>query len=129
MKRRPVLLIGGGSGVVPLVSMLRERRLHPASSPMTLLYSVRTWDDVLFRDELLAGDDVTLTITREAARRDADFSRRIDAAMLRELLARALMVPALAYVCGTNAFVDAATEAGDRGRRRADVIRTERYGV
>ena len=63
----PVLLIGGGSGVVPLMSMLRHRRRTMPELPMRLVYSVRTADDVIYRDEL--GDDTTLTFTREPPER------------------------------------------------------------
>ena len=60
---RPVLLIGGGSGVVPLMAMLRHRRRTEPDSPMRLVYSVRTAADVIFADEL--GDDAVITFTRE----------------------------------------------------------------
>jgi ferredoxin-NADP reductase len=50
----PLLLLGGGSGVVPLMSMLRERAAKGSTVPALLLFSARTWEDVIFRDELLA---------------------------------------------------------------------------
>jgi ferredoxin-NADP reductase len=132
---RPLLLIGGGSGVVPLVSMLRQRHLVRASVPAALLYSARTWTDVLYPDELLAlerdgnGFELAFTITREPARRTGDFSRRIDPAMVRDVIARMPQPPQLAYVCGSNMFVDAATNAAIEAGVPTAMIRTERYGV
>ena len=71
----PVLLVGGGSGVAPLMSMVRHRAAIRSDLPTVLLLSARTWDDVLFRDELIAlagrgdGFSLVLAITREAPRR------------------------------------------------------------
>ena len=80
----PIALIGGGSGVVPLASMIRHRAASGSKAPVSLIYSSREWDEVIFRDELLAlddqrdGFDLTLTLTRDKPRRDKDFGRRID---------------------------------------------------
>jgi ferredoxin-NADP reductase len=132
---RPVLLMGGGSGVVPLVSIVRERQAAGTRAPAMLLYSARTVSDVLFSSELLGYDaarngfDLTMTITREAPARPVDFARRIDTAMVARVIARAGIVPQLAYVCGANAFVDAATDAALAAGVPEDAIRTERYGV
>jgi ferredoxin-NADP reductase len=90
---------------------------------------------VIFRDELLAlddrrdGFDLTLTITREPARREKDFARRIDPAMIGNVLARLPSPPGLAYVCGANAFVSAAADALIATGIAAERIKTERYGV
>lgn len=82
----PVLLVGGGSGVVPLVAMLRERASHAPEVPMALLLAARTWEDVAFRDDLLAMDEgpvsVRLLLSRDAPRRPQDRGGRIDAATL-----------------------------------------------
>ena len=84
----PIALIGGGSGVVPLASMIRHRAASRSKTPVSLIYSSREWDEVIFRDELLAlddrrdGFDLTLTLTRDKPRRDKDFGRRIDAEMI-----------------------------------------------
>ncbi|MGD1067006.1 MAG: FAD-binding oxidoreductase, partial [Vulcanimicrobiaceae bacterium] len=84
----PLLLIGGGSGLVPLMAMLRHRRAAGLRLPVVLLLSSRTWDEVLYRDELLAldarrdGFELVLTLTREPPRRPGDFGRRVDAAMV-----------------------------------------------
>ena len=131
----PLLLVAGGSGVVPLLSMLRERHLAGATVPASLLYSARTWNDVLDPAELLAlegaphGVSLAFTLTRETAQRARDFARRIDAPMLREVLARMPVAPGRAYICGSNAFVDAATESAIAAGVAGEIIRTERYGV
>jgi len=131
----PIMLIGGGSGVVPLMSMVRHRAAAGSSAPAALLYSSRVWDEVIFRDELVAldgrrdGFELTLTLTREAPKRDKDFSRRIDAAMIAELLGKLPEPPSVAYVCGANAFVSVAADALIAAGVAAGRIKTERYGV
>jgi ferredoxin-NADP reductase len=127
----PVLLVGGGSGVVPLMSIVRHRFARRARVPMRLLFSARTWEDLIYRDELLAlaerrdGFELVITLTRDSARRAGDHSRRIDTAMARELLATA---PTHVYVCGSNPFVEAASESLIAAGVAPTVIRTERYG-
>ena len=130
----PVVMLGGGSGVVPLVSMIRHRVVSGSRVPVTLVYSARTWEELIFRDELLALDgsdglDITLTLTREAPRRDKDFGRRIDPRVIADVLRRRPETPALAYVCGANAFVTAAADALIAAGMPAATIKTERYGV
>ena len=78
----PVLLVGGGSGVVPLMAMLRHRRRAMPDAPMRLVYSVRAADEVIYADEL--GDDAVITYTREAPGGWAGHTGRIDAALLGE---------------------------------------------
>lgn len=131
----PVLLAGGGSGVVPLMSMIRHRRAIGETRPCVLLYSARTMRDVLYCDELLEldgyrdGFSLVLTLTRERATRAGDFSRRIDADLVLEALARLPERPAVAYVCGSNAFVNTATDGVLSAGVSERVIRTERYGA
>jgi ferredoxin-NADP reductase len=131
----PLLLIGGGSGVVPLTGMVRHRAASASKTPVTLLYSSREWDEVIFRDELMAlddmrdGFDLTLTLTRDTPRRGKDFGRRIDGAMIAGLLSNLQGPPVLAFVCGANAFVTAAADALIAVGVRAEQILTERYGV
>jgi len=131
----PIVLIGGGSGVVPLASMIRHRATSGGMLPVSLIYSSREWDEVIFRDELLAFDDkrdcfdLTLTLTRDKPRRDKDFGRRIDPEMIAGVLSRLPARPALAYVCGANPFVTAAADALIAAGIAAEQIRTERYGV
>jgi ferredoxin-NADP reductase len=118
----PVLLVGGGSGVVPLMAILRHRRRTMPELPMRLVYSVRGPDELIYADEL--GDEALVTYTREAP---ADWSGprgRIDA----DLIAAAALDAGTAFVCGSNGFVESATrlllEAGYEPER----IRTERFG-
>jgi len=118
----PVLLVGGGSGVVPLMAMLRHRRRTMPELPMRLVYSVRFADDVIYADEL--GDDAVLTFTREPPAGWSGHTGRIDTA----LLADASIDTGTAFVCGSNGFVESASqlllEAGFDPRQ----IRTERFG-
>jgi len=117
----PVVLVGGGSGVVPLMAMLRHRRRLEPAVPMRLVYSVRTADEVIYADEL--GDETDLTFTREPPAGWAGHEGRIDASMFADL-----DPAATAFVCGSNGFVEAATrllvEAGADPAR----VRTERFG-
>ena len=129
----PVLLLGGGSGVVPLMSMLRHRVRHTGVTPMALLLSARTFDEVIYRDELLSLDGrdglhCTLALTRDRPRRDADYDRRVDAAMVSAAMEKLGAPPTLVFACGSNPFVNAATDAAIAAGIAAARIRTERYG-
>lgn len=130
----PLLLFGGGSGVVPLMSMLRERAARGSHVPALLLFSARTWEDVIFRDELFAlearndGFQLALALTREPPRRPKDFGRRVDADMAAELVARLPAPPRHVFVCGGNPFVEAASQGALRTGVDRSLIRTERYG-
>jgi ferredoxin-NADP reductase len=130
-----LVLVGGGSGVVPLMSMVRHRAARNSTVPVVLVFSVRVWDEVIFRDELITlddrrdGFDLVLTLTREAAHRPADYARRVDVAMMAQAMARLPEPPGVAFVCGSNAFVSAAAQALIDAGVAAESIRTERYGV
>ncbi len=130
----PVLLIGGGSGVAPLMAMVRQRAKEAPETPMLLIYSARTWEDVIFRDELLdldaRGDGFSLVLatTRAPAQRPGDFSRRVDADAIFELLQRWRKLPREVYVCGSNAFVEGVVRALLAQSAMAANIRTERFG-
>jgi ferredoxin-NADP reductase len=118
----PVLLLGGGSGVAPLMAMLRHRRRAAPDLPMRLIYSVRTAEDVIYADEL--GDDAVLTFTREPPAGWTGATGRVDAS----LIAAAGLEGYTAFVCGSHGFVEAAAglllDAGCPPER----IRTERFG-
>jgi ferredoxin-NADP reductase len=130
----PLLLLGGGSGVVPLMSMLRHRAAQGSKLPALLLFSARTWDDVIFRDELIAmhdrndGFELALALTRDAPRRAVDFGRRVDPAMVVELMTRLPALPRHVFVCGGNPFVEAASDGAIAAGIDPNMIRTERYG-
>lgn len=131
----PIVLIGGGSGVVPLMSMLRHRAAQHSDVPVVLLYSVRTWDEMIYRDELFAaherrdGFDLVLTLTRDTAKREGDFVRRIDDPMIAAVLARLPQAPKQAFVCGANPFVEMAAHGLMDAGISPKIVRTERYGV
>jgi ferredoxin-NADP reductase len=129
----PLLLIAGGSGIVPLMSMLRHRAARGVTTPTRLLASARTIDDLIYGREIAAleaagdGLEVLVTLTRAAPPGWDGFTRRID----REMLADVVWPPAdrpSAYVCGPTSFVEAAADtlvALDHDPAR---IRTERFG-
>jgi len=130
----PLLLVAGGSGIAPLVAMARERAARAPGMPALLLYSARAWDDMIFRDELIgmASRDSAFRFiaatTRSAPQREGDYGRRIDATILHGILASWQQVPARAYVCGSNRFVEAIAAALVDGGMAPERIRTERYG-
>jgi ferredoxin-NADP reductase len=129
----PLLLVAGGSGVAPLMAMVRYRAATGREVPVRLLYSSRTEDDVIFREELErlaeAGDGLTVThaLTRAQPPGWAGYARRIDAVMLEEVGWRPGERP-LIYVCGPTRLVEAV--AGDLVALGHDPVRvkTERFG-
>jgi len=128
----PLLLVGGGSGVVPLRAMLRHHRAVGSTVPARLLYSARRVGDVIYRDELTGLDaeasvDVHLTLTREQPAGWEGYSRRIDRDLLEDVSWPASEGP-LTYVCGPTSFVEtAASVLVELGHDPAR-IRTERFG-
>ena len=118
----PLLLIGGGSGIVPLMCMLRHRRRRFPQVPARLLYSVRSPDDVFYRSEL--GEETTLTYTRRMPEAWTGATGRITA----ELVASLAWPDGLAYVCGPNGFVETATGLLMGSGYEPARIRTERFG-
>jgi ferredoxin-NADP reductase len=118
----PVLLVGGGSGVVPLMAILRHRRRTMPDLPMRLVYSVRSAGDVIYADEL--ADDALLTYTREPPEGWAGHSGRIDSS----LIAGAGIDSGTAFVCGSNGFVETASRLLLEAGFEPDRIRTERFG-
>lgn len=130
----PVLLVGGGSGVVPLMAMARARRDAGAMAPMRLLLSSRTLKDVVYRDELdrlaAAGDGLTVvhTLTRESPERWPGHRRRVDAALLAEVSWPPAEAPRI-YVCGPTPFVEAVAGALVGLGHPPGTIKTERFGA
>jgi ferredoxin-NADP reductase len=128
----PLLLLAGGSGIVPLRSMLRHRSVIGSTVPVRLLYSSRSLDEVIYRDELdrLAADDevdVRFTLTREQPEGWQGYRRRIDEELLREVAWPPDDRP-LVYVCGPTAFVEAAATALVQLGHEPGRIKTERFG-
>jgi ferredoxin-NADP reductase len=128
----PLLLVAGGSGVVPLMAMLRHRAAAGITDPARLLYSARTFEQIIYREELesLAPKDgltVAYALTRSQPPGWKGYTRRIDDAMLKEVSAP-LGPDALAYICGPTALVEAAADGLERVGLPAEHIRTERFG-
>jgi ferredoxin-NADP reductase len=129
----PVLLIGGGSGIVPLMAMARHRAARQADAPMTLLYGARSLADAPFAEELLRldaardGFRLAFAFSREAASRPGDFNSRIDADVLGTVL-RGMDAPHTIFVCGANRFVETVTTHLVALGQPPASIRTERFG-
>ena len=120
----PLLLVGGGSGVVPLVSMLRHRAAAGSQATARLLYSSRSLDDAIYRQEL-EHFDVVYTLTRQQPEGWTGYSRRVDAEMLREV---SFSGDGLAYVCGPTRFVESVADALVGIGYAPENVRTERFG-
>ena len=137
----PLLLVGGGSGIVPLMAMLRHREIalkgRDAATrrqiPARLLYSSRRWDDIIYRDELirLAENDNTLevvhTLTREQPEIWNGFRRRIDRKMLAEVGWPATENPRI-FVCGPTPLVESAAATLVELGHQPTLVKTERFG-
>jgi ferredoxin-NADP reductase len=130
----PILLIAGGSGVVPLMAIVRDWSANEPKTPVLLVYSARTWEELVFRDELLNTEAhepsfmFIATTTRGPRHRAEDFDRRLDRSLLRDVLRRWKHSARDVYVCGSNSFVEAATTSLVLEAVPAERIRTERYG-
>jgi ferredoxin-NADP reductase len=127
----PLFLVAGGSGVVPLMAMLRHRAAVKSSAPAVLLYSSRTAADIIYRAELerLAGPGLKIvhTLTRAQPAGWARFSRRIDRAMLDSVGFKPSMHPHI-FICGPTPLVEtAARSLRDIGHDQR-LIKTERFG-
>ena len=124
----PLFLVAGGSGVVPLMAMLRHRRAVGSTVPAKLLYSSRSLDDVIYRDELdRLGAEVVQTLTREQPPGWGGYGRRVDVDMLREVSYPPDESPRV-FVCGPTNFVEAVAEGLVALGHRPGRIRTERFG-
>lgn len=133
-----VLLVGGGSGIAPLMSIVRHRARVTDAPPMTLVYSARSWVDVIFREELLMHERqqhelrVVFCITRDTsgapASRSADYTRRVDASIIEEIIRTSHSRPDTCFVCGGNSFVGTVADALIDVGIANNAIKTERYG-
>jgi ferredoxin-NADP reductase len=129
----PLLLVAGGSGLVPLMAMLRHRHAVASHVPARLLVSARGADDVLYSSELAElaeaddGFELLATLTRDTPPGWTGFTRRVD----REMLAEVAWDPrelARTYVCGPTGFVEAAAEALVGLGHDPALVKTERFG-
>jgi ferredoxin-NADP reductase len=129
----PVLLVGGGSGVVPLMAMARHRFAAGSDAPMRLLYSAKRADDLIYWHELneLAardeGFDTAFTLTRDQPFGWQGFTRRVDGAMLAEVGWGPEADPR-AFVCGPTGFVEAVASALVESGHPPQRVKTERFG-
>lgn len=127
----PVLLVGGGSGVVPLVSIARRWRQLGAPVPMRLLYSTRSPDDLMYGEDLAGlqtlGLDLRVTYTRRSPPGWSGYRRRVDAEMIAET-AWAAGSGQAAYICGPTPFVEAVARLLVDLGHPDGLIRTERFG-
>jgi ferredoxin-NADP reductase len=128
----PLLLVAGGSGVVPFRSILRHRKAIESTVPVRLLYSARSLAEVIYRQELtgVAADgavDIRYTLTREQPEGWHGYGRRIDQQLLDEI-AWPPSEHSLVYVCGPTAFVETAASALVALGHEPGRIRTERFG-
>ena len=127
----PLLLLAGGSGVVPLRAMLRHRARAGSSVPVRLLYSVRSLPDVIYRSELSAEPDgvkVIYTLTRQQPPGWTGYARRVDAAMIGEIAWPVAQAP-LAYICGPTNFVEAVAADLVALGYPPQRVKTERFGA
>jgi ferredoxin-NADP reductase len=127
----PLLLLAGGSGVVPLRAMLRHRARIGSSVPARLLYSVRSLPDVIYRSELSAEPDgvrVIYTLTRQQPPGWTGYARRVDQAMITEVAWPEGQMP-LAYVCGPTNFVEAVAADLVALGYPPQRVKTERFGA
>ena len=127
----PLLLAAGGSGIVPLRAILRYRGLTGSSVPVRLLYSSRTWSDVIYQAELSAvhdGVSVFQTLTRSQPPGWTGYARRVDKEMLADVAWPVADGP-LAYVCGPTSFVESVASGLVGLGYPAERIKTERFGA
>jgi ferredoxin-NADP reductase len=127
----PLVLLAGGSGVVPLRAMLRERSRAGSSVPVRLLYSARSLADVIYRSELGAEPDgvrVIYTLTRQQPPGWTGYARRVDQAMIAEVAWPVAQAP-LAYVCGPTNFVEAVASDLVALGYPPQRVKTERFGA
>jgi ferredoxin-NADP reductase len=133
-EERPLLLIGGGSGVVPLMAMIRHRSAAGDKAPTRLLYSSRTFEDIIYKEELdrlaSANDGLAVahTLTRAQPSGWRGYARRIDREMVREVAWPRQQTP-LVFVCGPTSFVESAGALLVDSGYEASWIKTERFGA
>jgi ferredoxin-NADP reductase len=129
----PLFLVGGGSGVVPLMAMIRHRAAVRSDVPTRLLYSSRSYEEIIYREELenLAARDGSLEVIHNLTRSRPEgwtgYDRRIDAEMLREVAWSPDESP-LAFVCGPTSFVEGVADALVRLGHDPARVKTERFG-
>ena len=128
----PLLLIAGGSGIVPLMAMLRHRAAQTSNVPASVLYSSRAFEEIIYRQELaqLAEADSTLLVTHTLTRRQppewTGYRRRIDRAILPEVAWPPSEAP-LTFVCGPTALVETVATALNKLGHDTLRVKTEHF--
>jgi ferredoxin-NADP reductase len=131
--KEPLVLVAGGSGVVPLMAMIRHRAAAGARPPVRLLYSSRALDDVIYYAELEKlraapnGPEVFHTLTRAQPAGWTGYARRIDNQMLSEVVKPFGKSPQV-FICGPTLLVEAAADGLVQSGIKPGQIRTERFG-
>ena len=129
----PLFLVGGGSGIVPLMAMLRHRAAAKSTIPAVLLYSARTFDDIIYRQELdrmAARNDglrVAYTLTRRQPPGWSGGARRIDGRMLESIGLPASARPRI-FICGPTSLVEAVAQSLSALGHERSLVKTERFG-
>jgi ferredoxin-NADP reductase len=129
----PLLLVAGGSGIVPLMAMLRHRKAQGSQVPARLLYSSRTYEDIIYRQELEnmnsahSGVEIFHTLTRVQPQGWKGYDRRIDLQMLEDVT-KPFGKELIAYICGPTAMVEGVANGLVALGIPPDHIRTERFG-
>jgi ferredoxin-NADP reductase len=129
----PILLVAGGSGLVPLMAMLRHRARQGSHADARLLVSARALDALLYREELMRLDDardglsITYTLTRDRPERWTGYARRVDAEMLEAVGPAVANMPRV-FVCGPTPFVESVADHLVALGHDAAAIHTERFG-
>lgn len=129
----PLLLVAGGSGIVPLMAIIRHRKAAGSTVPTRLLYSSRSYEEVIYRDELdqlvrgEAGLEVIHTLTRSQPPGWTGYRRRIDDSLLREVAWPSEQHP-LAYICGPTQMVETAASVLVPLGYDPARVKTERFG-
>jgi ferredoxin-NADP reductase len=129
----PLLLVAGGSGIAPLMAMIRQRAAVQSPVPVCLLYSSRGYEEIIYRQELdrRAADDMDLqlfyTLTRSQPPGWQGYARRIDRAMLEEVAWAPAEHP-LIYICGPTPLVESAATTCVELGHAPERIKTERFG-
>jgi ferredoxin-NADP reductase len=129
----PLLLVAGGSGIAPLMAMIRQKAARHSPVPVRLLYSSRAYEEIIFREELerlVAADgelNVAQTLTRSQPEGWSGYSRRIDRAMLEEVAWAAEERP-MAFICGPTPLVESVATICVEMGYAAERVKTERFG-
>jgi ferredoxin-NADP reductase len=129
----PLFLVAGGSGIAPLMSMLRYRVAAKSTTPALVLYSSRTYEDIIYREELdqmAARNDgltVTYTLTRRQPAGWTGGARRIDRSMLASVGPSVMARPKI-FICGPTSLVESAAQSSLELGYERNLIKTERFG-